>query len=189
MTQTEILLIILGGIFVIEALSVAIQVFTFKSFRRRVFLMAPLHHHFEMMAWSETKIMIRFWIVAAVLAGIGYTLFQNSIGYLSVSVSPRQGNVLIGRRSIQGCRQSIPRPPLPDGPFLSSGWRARAIAAAEALLARGERVFGTDRGNPPDAGRLAELGVELELDGDGIRPARPRELRGQEPRGARRMLR
>jgi phospho-N-acetylmuramoyl-pentapeptide-transferase len=80
MTQTEILLIILGGIFVIEALSVAIQVLTFKSLRRRVFLMAPLHHHFEMMAWSETKIMIRFWIIAAVLAGIGYTIFQNSIG-------------------------------------------------------------------------------------------------------------
>ena len=80
MTQTEALLIILGGIFVIEALSVAIQVFTFKSFRRRVFLMAPLHHHFEMLAWSETKIMLRFWIVAAVFAGIGYTLFQNNIG-------------------------------------------------------------------------------------------------------------
>ena len=80
MTQTEVLLIILGGIFVIEALSVAIQVFTFKTFRRRVFLMAPVHHHFEMKAWSETKIMIRFWIIGAVLAGIGYTLFQNSIG-------------------------------------------------------------------------------------------------------------
>ena len=80
MTQTEMLLIILGGIFVLEALSVAIQVFAFKSFRRRVFLMAPLHHHFEMLAWSETKIMLRFWIVAAVFAGIGYTLFQNSIG-------------------------------------------------------------------------------------------------------------
>ncbi len=80
MTQTEALLIILGGIFVLEALSVAIQVFAFKSFRRRVFLMAPLHHHFEMLAWSETKIMLRFWIVGAVFAGIGYTLFQNSIG-------------------------------------------------------------------------------------------------------------
>ncbi len=79
MTQTEVLLIILGGIFVIEALSVAIQVFAFKTFRRRVFLMAPVHHHFEMLAWSETKIMLRFWIVGAVLAGIGYTLFQNSI--------------------------------------------------------------------------------------------------------------
>ncbi len=80
MTQTELLLIILGGIFVIEALSVAIQIVWFKLFRRRVFLMAPIHHHFEFMAWSETKIMLRFWIVAAVCAGIGYTLFQNSIG-------------------------------------------------------------------------------------------------------------
>ncbi len=80
MTQTELLLIILGGIFVIEALSVAIQVLSFKMFRRRVLLMAPVHHHFEMMAWSETKIMLRFWIVAAVFAGIGYTLYQNSIG-------------------------------------------------------------------------------------------------------------
>jgi phospho-N-acetylmuramoyl-pentapeptide-transferase len=80
MTQTELLLIILGGIFVIEALSVAVQVLSFKMFRRRVLLMAPVHHHFEMMAWSETKIMLRFWIVAAVCAGIGYTLYQNSIG-------------------------------------------------------------------------------------------------------------
>ncbi len=80
MTQTELLLIILGGIFVIEALSVAIQVVFFKMTRRRVFLMAPIHHHFELLAWSETKIMLRFWIVAAVCSGIGYTLFQNSLG-------------------------------------------------------------------------------------------------------------
>jgi phospho-N-acetylmuramoyl-pentapeptide-transferase len=80
MTQTEVLLLIIGGIFVIEALSVAIQVFSFKTFRRRVFLMAPLHHHFEMMAWSETKIMLRFWIIAAVCSGIGFTLYQQSIG-------------------------------------------------------------------------------------------------------------
>ena len=80
MTQTELLLVVLGGIFVIEALSVAIQVAAFKLFRRRVFLMAPIHHHFELLAWSETKIMLRFWIVAAVCGGIGYTLYQNSIG-------------------------------------------------------------------------------------------------------------
>ena len=80
MTQTEILLIITGGIFVIEALSVALQVATFKAFKRRILLMAPVHHHFEMLAWSETKIMLRFWIIAAVFAGIGYTLFQNSVG-------------------------------------------------------------------------------------------------------------
>jgi phospho-N-acetylmuramoyl-pentapeptide-transferase len=80
MTQTELLLVVLGGIFVIEALSVAIQVATFKLLRRRVLLMAPVHHHFEMLAWSETKIMLRFWIIAAVCAGIGYVLFQNSLG-------------------------------------------------------------------------------------------------------------
>jgi phospho-N-acetylmuramoyl-pentapeptide-transferase len=80
MTQTEILLIITGGIFVIEALSVALQVFAFKTFRRRVLLMAPVHHHFELMAWSETKIMLRFWIIAAVCSGIGFTLYQQSIG-------------------------------------------------------------------------------------------------------------
>jgi phospho-N-acetylmuramoyl-pentapeptide-transferase len=80
MTQTEILLIITGGIFVIEALSVALQVATFKMLRRRVLLMAPVHHHFELLAWSETKIMLRFWIVAAVCSGIGFTLYQQSIG-------------------------------------------------------------------------------------------------------------
>jgi phospho-N-acetylmuramoyl-pentapeptide-transferase len=80
MTQTEILLIVTGGIFVIEALSVALQVATFKMFRRRVLLMAPVHHHFELLAWSETKIMLRFWIIAAVCAGIGFTLYQQAIG-------------------------------------------------------------------------------------------------------------
>jgi len=80
MTQTEVLLMIIGGIFVVEALSVAIQVLAFKATRRRVFLMAPIHHHFEMLAWSESKIMLRFWIVAAVGAGIGFTLYQQSIG-------------------------------------------------------------------------------------------------------------
>src|SRR5215213_6612662 len=79
MTQTEVLLLIIGGIFVIEALSVLIQVFSFQRFRKRVFLMAPVHHHFELMAWSETKIILRFWIVAAVCSAIGFTLYQQSI--------------------------------------------------------------------------------------------------------------
>ena len=79
MTQTEVLLLIIGGIFVIEALSVAIQVFSFQRFRRRVFLMAPVHHHFELMAWSETKIILRFWIIAAICSAIGFTLYQQSV--------------------------------------------------------------------------------------------------------------
>jgi phospho-N-acetylmuramoyl-pentapeptide-transferase len=78
-TKTEILLIIIGGIFVVEALSVAIQVFAFQRFRKRVFLMAPVHHHFELLAWSETKIILRFWIVAAVCSAIGFTLYQQSV--------------------------------------------------------------------------------------------------------------
>jgi phospho-N-acetylmuramoyl-pentapeptide-transferase len=80
MTKTEVLLIILGGIFVIEALSVLIQVFSFQTFRKRVFLMAPIHHHFELQAWSETKIILRFWIVASVCSAIGFTLYQQSVG-------------------------------------------------------------------------------------------------------------
>jgi phospho-N-acetylmuramoyl-pentapeptide-transferase len=75
MTKTEALLLLIGGIFVIEALSVIIQVVWFKRFRRRVFLMAPLHHHFEMKAWSETRIMVRFWITAAILCACAFVLY------------------------------------------------------------------------------------------------------------------
>jgi phospho-N-acetylmuramoyl-pentapeptide-transferase len=75
MTKTEVLLLLIGGIFVIEALSVMIQVFSFKRFGRRVFLMAPIHHHFEMKAWSETKIMVRFWIVTGILCSAGFALY------------------------------------------------------------------------------------------------------------------
>ena len=79
MTNTEVLLVLLGGIFVIEVLSVVIQVFSFQVFRKRVFLMAPIHHHFELLAWSETKIILRFWIVAAACGAIGFTVYQLSI--------------------------------------------------------------------------------------------------------------
>jgi phospho-N-acetylmuramoyl-pentapeptide-transferase len=75
MTKTEILLIVIGAIFVLEAVSVIIQVVVFKRFRRRVFLMTPIHHHFEMAAWSETKIIVRFWLIAAIFAAVGFTLF------------------------------------------------------------------------------------------------------------------
>ena len=74
-TGTEALLILIGGIYVVEALSVMIQTVSFKYWGRRVFLMAPIHHHFEMKAWSETKIMVRFWIVASILAACGFVLY------------------------------------------------------------------------------------------------------------------
>jgi len=74
-TGTEALLILIGGIYVVEALSVIIQTVSFKYWGRRVFLIAPIHHHFEMKAWSETKIMVRFWIVGAILCACGFVLY------------------------------------------------------------------------------------------------------------------
>jgi phospho-N-acetylmuramoyl-pentapeptide-transferase len=74
-TETEVLLVFIGGIYLIEALSVMIQVASFKRTGKRVFLMAPIHHHFEMKAWSETKIMVRFWIVGAILCALGFVLY------------------------------------------------------------------------------------------------------------------
>lgn len=79
MTNTTILLILIGGIFVVEAVSVIAQVAAFQSLRKRIFLMAPIHHHFEMRGWSETKIILRFWIVALVFAAIGFTLYQANV--------------------------------------------------------------------------------------------------------------
>lgn len=74
-TKTELLLPLIGGIFVAEAASVIIQVISFRRFGRRVFLMAPIHHHFEMKAWSETRIMFRFLIVASIFASIAFVLY------------------------------------------------------------------------------------------------------------------
>jgi len=74
-TKTIFLLLLIGGIFVIEALSVIIQVITFRYRGRRIFLMAPIHHHFEMKAWSETKIMVRFWIVTGILCAGAFALY------------------------------------------------------------------------------------------------------------------
>jgi phospho-N-acetylmuramoyl-pentapeptide-transferase len=62
---------IVGGLFVVETVSVVIQVFWYKRTKRRVFLMAPLHHHFEKKGWAEPTIVIRFWIISVILALIG----------------------------------------------------------------------------------------------------------------------
>ncbi len=70
-TKHEIVLAIVGGLFVVETLSVIIQVLYFKRTGKRVFLMAPIHHHFEKKGWSEPQIVIRFWIISLILAMIG----------------------------------------------------------------------------------------------------------------------
>ena len=74
-TKTEFVSVIIGGLFVAEALSVMIQVFYYKKTHKRIFLMAPLHHHFEKKGWSETKVVVRFWIVSGVLAAIGFSIY------------------------------------------------------------------------------------------------------------------
>ena len=83
-TKTEVISLIIGGLFVAEALSVMIQVFYYKRTKKRIFLMAPLHHHFEKKGWSETKVVVRFWIISGVLAATGFTLFfaETMIGTL-----------------------------------------------------------------------------------------------------------
>jgi phospho-N-acetylmuramoyl-pentapeptide-transferase len=68
LTKNEVLSLLLGGIFVIEAVSVMGQVAAFKLFKRRIFLMAPIHHHFEKKGWAEPKVIVRFWIIAVMLA-------------------------------------------------------------------------------------------------------------------------
>jgi phospho-N-acetylmuramoyl-pentapeptide-transferase len=68
MIKQEILLVLVGGLFVVEALSVIIQVISFKTTGRRVFKMSPLHHHFELSGWRETKVVVRFWIIAIIFA-------------------------------------------------------------------------------------------------------------------------
>ena len=74
--KQEILLISIGGIFILELLSVIIQVASFKLTGKRVFRMAPLHHHFELMGWSESKIIVRFWILALVFALFSLTTLK-----------------------------------------------------------------------------------------------------------------
>ncbi|MEW6638345.1 MAG: phospho-N-acetylmuramoyl-pentapeptide-transferase [Actinomycetota bacterium] len=74
-TKTEMLLPVIGGLFVIEALSVIIQVIVFKATGKRVFKMAPIHHHFEFLGWDENKVVVRFWIVQAAFAATGFVLY------------------------------------------------------------------------------------------------------------------
>jgi phospho-N-acetylmuramoyl-pentapeptide-transferase len=75
-TKHEIVLAVIGGLFVLEAVSVIVQVVSFKLTGKRVFRMAPIHHHFEQLGWTEPQIVIRFWIVAVVLALAGLSTLK-----------------------------------------------------------------------------------------------------------------
>ena len=74
--KAEIMLVIVGGIFVVEVLSVILQVWSFRTRQKRIFKMAPLHHHFELIGWHETKVVTRFWIVALILMLIGLSTLK-----------------------------------------------------------------------------------------------------------------
>ncbi|MGH7746316.1 MAG: phospho-N-acetylmuramoyl-pentapeptide-transferase, partial [Candidatus Dormibacteria bacterium] len=76
-TRTELLLVVIGGVFVVEALSVALQIAVFRTTRRRVFRMAPFHHHFELAGWAETTVIIRFWLLAAICCALGAGVFYS----------------------------------------------------------------------------------------------------------------
>ena len=75
LTKTEVTSLVMGGLFVVEALSVIIQVVSFKLTGKRVFLMSPIHHHFEKKGWSENKVVIRFWIISAAFVALGFALY------------------------------------------------------------------------------------------------------------------
>ena len=75
LTNTEVVSLVVGALFIAETLSVMIQVISFKATGKRVFLMAPIHHHFEKKGWAETKVVIRFWIVSAACGALGLALF------------------------------------------------------------------------------------------------------------------
>lgn len=75
LTNTQMLLLIIGGLYVVETLSVIAQIISFRGFGRRVFLMAPIHHHFELKGWPETTVIIRFWILSGIMVAMGVGLF------------------------------------------------------------------------------------------------------------------
>ncbi|WP_214405291.1 phospho-N-acetylmuramoyl-pentapeptide-transferase [Pseudonocardia lacus] len=85
-TRTELLLVVIGGVFVVEVLSVAVQIAVFRTTRRRVFRMAPFHHHFELAGWAETTVIIRFWLLAAMCAALGLGLFYQE--WLTAAAAP-----------------------------------------------------------------------------------------------------
>ena len=74
-TNTQLLLVILGGLFVIETMSVILQVISFRGFGRRIFRMSPIHHHFELAGWPEFTVIVRFWIVSGLCVAVGVGLF------------------------------------------------------------------------------------------------------------------
>ena len=153
MLKVEFLLLFVGGIFVIEALSVMLQVLSFKWFGRRIFLMAPLHHHFEMKAWSETKIMVRFWIVTGDplrrrLRALLQVLPAASGRIESARLRPRAVRPLVGRAARGARRRGRARRPhaRQRGRPLAARRRRRGRQVARRAAASAARARRARRG-------------------------------------------
>ncbi len=133
-TKHEIVMGIIGGLFVMEAMSVIIQVGWFKLTGRRVFLMAPIHHHFEKLGWTESQVVVRFWIISFILA---LTAFRHS--------SCAEG-LMIPVTTLSGKKVAL------------FGLGGSGIATAEALVAGGAKVIAWDD-NPASVEAAKEKGI------------------------------
>ena len=141
-TNTVLLLVIIGGLFVLETLSVIIQVISYRGFGRRVFRMSPFHHHFELAGWPEFTVIVRFWIIAGLCSAVGIGLFYADFiarGGLGMSAfdgaARRRGRR--GRRRAGGCRGARRRGRAGGGHRATRRRRGRRRLGARA--ARGRR--------------------------------------------------
>ena len=167
-TRTELLLVVIGGLFVVETLSVSLQIVVFRTARRRLFRMAPFHHHFELAGWAETTVIIRFWLLAAMCAALGLGMFYSDwLGACGGDVDRAIGRLSAAR------------------PVLVAGAGVSGLAAARVLLAEGARCRSptTTRPRSPTCptgagrsgggpGRVPD-GTELVVTSPGRRPGPP----------------
>ena len=162
-TRTELLLVVLGGLFVAVTLSVVIQVAFFRATRRRVFRMAPLHHHFELAGWTENTVIVRFWLVTGDGRRLRHRVVLRRLARLRRAVSVRL------RRTV-----------------LVAGLGVSGAAAARVLLRLGARVLLTDAAEPPVVAELVTAGAswlgrldavpdgtDLVVTSPGLAPRRP----------------
>ena len=147
-TRTDVLLLLLGGLFVVITTSVILQVASFKLTGRRVFLMAPLQHHFELRGWGEVTIVIRFWIIAGLCVGLGLGVFYAE--WVS------GGTALV-------------RAPLGGRSVVVAGLGVSGFAAADALLRLGARVTVVDSRTGADGDALGERADVLDVLGADVR--------------------
>ena len=148
MTNTEVVSLIIGGLFIVETLSVMIQVVYFHFTHKRVFLMAPIHHHFEKKGWAVTKVVIRFWIIAAAFGAVGLALFFQ-FGYWSFLPLADVFSLLVlgqGKSGLDVARWALAHPERVSAVTVYGGGTSEPNDATRALEAAGASfVYGTEQ--------------------------------------------